>query len=101
MSSDPSNLDNWQVFEVDVSEAGLRGKGWADATVRIARERDIPLEMRFDHTNGRYLLAVPTSQHYDRLMGMVEAEFMQHFDNRMSQLRDRFRKHPAAIPAPD
>lgn len=87
MGNGVSDFDNWQVFEVDVSEAGLRGAGWADATRLVAEDNGIPVEMRFDRENGRYLVAVPTTKHYDDLMSLVDAEFMQHFEERMAYLR--------------
>lgn len=101
MSNEVSDFDNWQVFEVDVSEvSNPRAVGWADATRRIANESGIPLEMRFDHENGRYFLALPTTQHYDDLIDKVDAELMRHFEDRMTHLKDRFRKQPTALPTP-
>ena len=98
MTTDVSDFDRWQVFEVHVDEASGRGTGWADTTKRIADENCIPLEVRFDHENCRYLLALPTAQHYDELMDKVDRFFQSRFDTRMNQLKERYRIRPVSLP---
>ncbi len=97
MNGDISDFDNWQVYEVSVSDAAGRGSGWANTVRNTAQEHGIPLEMRYDAPNRRYLLALPTDQLYDDLMGHVDAEYTAHFEARMAELRQRYALNSTAV----